>query len=217
MIGFYVIECTSHGGYKMWMADIRCTLTDLEEQHCDGEECQPKHPGDLSEKVIRCCLGLHTPCQYMWGSAEMADIRCAFTYLAAHHCRGRQVLVPRREHRRGTRASPPPPPHCQRWRRRRGIRWAGRSRGFLHGGSSGRVHRSVGEQSQPKHLNVLQRKWSENACVCTRWSETLSLWQRRFLIESAQPYIQGNIGNILINTTCIECIFDIHIIQAWYS
>ena len=49
------------------MADIRCTWTDLEAQHCDGEEFQPKHPGVLSEKVIGCCLGLHTPCQCMWG------------------------------------------------------------------------------------------------------------------------------------------------------
>ncbi len=97
----------------MWMTDIRCTLTDLEEQHCDGEEFQPKHLGVLSEKVMRCCLGLHTPCQCMWGSAEMADIRCAFTYLPAQHCRDRQaeVLVPRQEHRRGTRASPLPLPH----------------------------------------------------------------------------------------------------------
>ncbi len=129
------------------MADIRCTLTDLEAQHCDGEEFQSKHPGVLSEKVIRCCSGLHTPCQCMWGSAEMADIRCAFTYLAAQppqHCRYRQAegLVSRREHRRGTRASPPPPPHRRRRRRCRGRRWAGRSRGFLR---RGRVHRSVGD------------------------------------------------------------------------
>ena len=34
------------------MADIRCTLTDLGGQNCDGEEFQPKHPGVLSDKVI---------------------------------------------------------------------------------------------------------------------------------------------------------------------
>jgi hypothetical protein len=143
----------------MQMADIRCTLADLEEQHCDGEdseEFQPKHPGVLSEKVIGCCLGLHTPCQSMWGSAEMADTRCAFTYLAAQHHRDRRAefRVPRREHRRCTRAV--------RRRRRRGRRWAGRSRGFLRGG---RVYRSVSEQSQPKHLNVLSEKVIRY-CVC---------------------------------------------------
>ena len=36
----------------MRMADIRCTLTYLEAQHCDGEEFQPKHPSVLSEKVM---------------------------------------------------------------------------------------------------------------------------------------------------------------------
>ena len=43
----------------------------------------------------------------MWGSAEMADISCAFTLPVAQHCLDRQaeVLVPRREHRRGTRAT----------------------------------------------------------------------------------------------------------------
>jgi hypothetical protein len=144
----------------------------------------------------------------MWGSAEMADMRCAFTYLAAQHCLDRQadVLVPHCEHCRGTRASPPPLPHHQWRRRRRGRRWARRSRGFLRGG---RVHRSVGKQSQPKHLNVLSEK---KIRYCQ--SETLSLWQRINLIESAQ---QSNIHNILINTMCIECISHIHIIQAWYS
>ena len=68
----------------------------------------------------------------------------------------------RREHRRGARASPP----TQRWwwrlrrrrhaaGRRRRRRWGGRSRG-LHRGE--RVRRSVGEESQPKHVNVLSEK-----------------------------------------------------------
>ena len=51
----------------MSMADIWCSRTDLEAQHCDGEEFQPQHRGVLSEKVIWCCLGLHTPCQCMRG------------------------------------------------------------------------------------------------------------------------------------------------------
>ena len=117
-----------------------------------------------------------------------------------------EVPVPRREHCRGTRVSPPRPPHCRRCWRRRGRRWAGMSLGFLRGG---RVHRSVGKPSQPKHLNVLSEK---KIRYCQ--SETLSLWQRINLIESAQ---QSNIHNILINTMCIECISHIHIIQAWYS
>ena len=29
----------------------------------------------------------------MWGSVEMADIRCAFTYQAAQHCRNQQAEV----------------------------------------------------------------------------------------------------------------------------
>ena len=36
----------------MSMSDILCSWTDLEAQHCDGEEFQPKHPGVLSEKVM---------------------------------------------------------------------------------------------------------------------------------------------------------------------
>ncbi len=65
IIGIYVIACALRGWYKMWMADIRCSLTDLGGQYCDGEEFQPKHPGVLSEKVIGCSLGLHTSCQWM--------------------------------------------------------------------------------------------------------------------------------------------------------
>ena len=33
------------------------------------------------------------PCQRMWGSVEMAGIRCAFTYQAAQHCRNQQAEV----------------------------------------------------------------------------------------------------------------------------
>jgi hypothetical protein len=40
-IGIYVLACALHGWYKMWMADIRCTLTDLGGKNCDGEEFQP--------------------------------------------------------------------------------------------------------------------------------------------------------------------------------
>ena len=151
---YWILHFSVIGWYNMSISDIWCSWTDLEAQHCDGEEFQLKHPGVLSEKVIGCCLGLHTPCQCMWGSVEMADIRChgAFTY----HCRDQQaeVLVPRREHRRGTRASPPTLLLLLLLMRRR-HRWRGRSRG-LHRGE--RVRRSVGEESQPKHVNVLSEK-----------------------------------------------------------
>ena len=68
IIGIYVLACACRGWYKkwmVWMADIRCTLTDLGGQNCDGEEFQPKHPGVLSDIVIGCSLGLHTACQWM--------------------------------------------------------------------------------------------------------------------------------------------------------
>ena len=68
IIGIYVLACACCGWSKqwmVWMADIRCTLTDLGGQNCDGEEFQPKHPGVVSEKVTRCSLGLHTSCQWM--------------------------------------------------------------------------------------------------------------------------------------------------------
>ena len=44
IIGIYVLACACRGWYKKWMvwvADIRCTLTDLGGQNCDGEEFQP--------------------------------------------------------------------------------------------------------------------------------------------------------------------------------
>ena len=41
IIRIYVLACALRGWYKMWMADIRCTLTDLGGQNCDGEEFQP--------------------------------------------------------------------------------------------------------------------------------------------------------------------------------
>ncbi len=110
--------------------------------------------------------------------------------------------MPCREHPRGTRAraSPPPPPRRQRRCRRR--RRGGRSRRFLRGEG---VRRSVGEVSQPNHLIVLSEKVIRYclglhkmvqtylpptrrsiAWVCTHRSKTLSLWQMRILIESAQ-------------------------------
>ena len=36
----------------------------------------------------------------MWGSVEMADIRCAFTYQAAQHCRDQQAEVTPSRHAR---------------------------------------------------------------------------------------------------------------------
>ena len=57
IIGIYVLACACRGWYKkwmVWMADIRCTLTDLGGQNCDGEEFQPKHPGVPSDTVIGC-------------------------------------------------------------------------------------------------------------------------------------------------------------------
>ena len=57
------------------MADIRCTFTHLEAQHCVGEEFQPKYEGVLSGKVISCTLVLHTPCHCMQGDGSDSQQR----------------------------------------------------------------------------------------------------------------------------------------------
>ena len=77
----------------------------------------------------------------------MAGIRCALTYQAAQHCRNQQaeVLI----HAGNTVVA--------RAHGRRRRRWGGRSRG-LHRRDGERVYRSVGEESQPKHVNILSEK-----------------------------------------------------------
>ena len=164
------------------MSDILCSWTDLEAQHCDGEEFQPQHRGVLSEKVIGCCVGLDTPCQCMWGSVEMAGIRCALTYQAAQHCRNQrgEVLV----HAGNTIAA--------RARLRR--RSCGGGGGVV--GEEGRAD-STAEKGFAEVLakNPNRNTWTfcQRKClICffTRRSETLRLWQRRILIESAQRCIQ---------------------------
>ena len=173
------------------MADIWCSRTDLEAQHCDGEEFQPKHPVVLSGKVIGCCLGLHTPCQCrgMWGSVEMAGIRCAFTYQAAQHCRNQQaeVLV----HAGNTRASPPTQLRRRRRRRRR-----------RHAAAAASLGRKVAQT--PPRRKGSQKCWRriptetrERSVRESDWFVSsradLKLWQRRILIEtfeSAQQCIQ---------------------------
>ena len=203
---YWILHFCVIGWYHMSMSDIWCSWTDLEAQHCDGEEFQPKHPGVLSEKVIGCCLGLHTPCQCMWGSVEMAGIRCALTYQAAQHCRNQQaevlvhagntIAARARLHRRSCCCCCGGGGVGMRRRRRR---WGGRSRWLRRGE---RVRRSVGEESQP----------------CWR---RIPIWNTETVAKENSdwkcPTVHTNRGNILVNKMCFQSSFHIHMTQALYS
>jgi hypothetical protein len=62
IIGIYVLACACRGWYKkwmVWMADIRCTLTDLGGKNCDGEEFQPIKETVVQREVALALRGFH--------------------------------------------------------------------------------------------------------------------------------------------------------------